>query len=87
MACEKCNDTGIIRRSNFISGSIKTEYCDCNMTEENTRCQFEVMCSKSMCDNYKYLTTRPSGAPRCDAFREKSNNDSGISIVFGDLDD
>ena len=29
MKCGKCKDTGIIRRSNFISGSLKTEYCDC----------------------------------------------------------
>lgn len=36
-------------------------------------CPFYDLCSKSMCDNYKYLTTRPSGTPRCDAFREKGN--------------
>lgn len=42
-------------------------------------CPFYDLCSKSMCDNYKYLTTRPSGTPRCDAFREKSTlNDNDI---------
>jgi hypothetical protein len=38
-------------------------------------CPFERKCNKSICDNYRYLTVRDSGTPRCDAFREFSEDD------------